>query len=87
MWFLGAFECKIEPYITYLWIGKGDEEEMLKIQLSRDQQVAAQWQSKKKKSFHPLSSHTCVAEYGMCPAASFFDLSQYLLLYILPSFP
>ena len=64
MWFFGAFECKIEPYITYLWIGKGDEEEMLKIQLSRDQQVAAQWQSK-KKSFHPLSSHTCVAEYGI----------------------
>ena len=50
MWFLGAFECKIEPYITYLWIGKGwMEEEMLKMQLSRDQQVAAQWQSKKKE--------------------------------------
>ena len=50
-------------YIFTDWKGM-DKEEMLKIQLSRDQQLAAQWQSK-KKSFHPLSSHTCVAEYGI----------------------
>ena len=45
-------------YIFTDWKGM-DKEEMLKIQLSRDQQVAAQWQIKKKEFPPSQLPHLC----------------------------